>query len=136
MAGIRTINQQKIQRPLGVWVITIFESLLMALVVLTFYSIFKGEIPPTVPIDMTDWTLTAVIAGSGLYAACLLFLLKKMAFKVFCAQFIFQVMVAVYHFLTKGLAGMGSLRDTLIGWTILAIVCKYVWDLKEKGVLN
>jgi hypothetical protein len=136
MAQTGVVNKPKIQRPVGIWVITIFESLITVLVAMTLISIFKEKPAATVPIDMIDWALTVVNAGLGFCAAWLLFFLKKSAFKVFCASFIFLVMTTALHLLTKGLAGTGSLRSTLIGWTILAIVCKYVWDLKEKGVLS
>lgn len=84
-----------------------------------------------------DLGITVLIGLLNLSGAVALFVLNRVAFKLFVIAFSASVLVALWHAATKGwlqaLGGHGFL-GTMIGYGISAAVCFYAWKLTKRGV--
>jgi hypothetical protein len=136
----------KKKRPGWVWAISIFFFLSAGWTLLSLYLIDTGAIPLSAiqeayfnSLTGADYGLTIFIGLANLLGAVALFLLRKLAFYLFVTAFGANLILTVWHMVTKGwVAAIGGagLVGAVIGWVLLAAVCIYSWKLIQRGVLT
>ena len=86
-----------------------------------------------------------LITALSLFAATMLWLLRREAVNLFIAVFILTVCHTVFNVIAGGplatLLGQGTLMRVMAGfsfvvaWGILLAICVYAWKLRERGLL-
>lgn len=134
------------RRPTWVWVISVFYFLSAAYTLLSFYLINSGAI--AVPaatkayldgLTATDYAFTILIGLANLIGAISLFLLRKIAYPLFLASLVANVLMSVWHIVSKNMLSAfvsGGAIGMLIGWGMLLAVCLYAKKLTKSGVLR
>ncbi len=138
-------NQAK-KRPGWVWAISIFYFLSAAYTLLAFFLIYSGAIPLQPEqrayfsqLTLFDNGISALIGILNLAGAITLFLLRRIAFKLFATAFALGILTAVWHALEKGWVaaiGPAGLVGALLGWALVVTICVYTWRLARAGVLR
>ena len=134
------------RRSRWIWAIVIFYAISAGWMLLSFFLIYSGIIPIN-PEQRTyldslspfDLIITLLIALLNLSGAVVLFLLNRLAFKLFVTAFAASVLMALWHAATKGwlqALGDAGLIGTMIGYGISATVCIYSWKLTKRGILT
>jgi hypothetical protein len=132
-------------RPAWIWVIGIFYLLSAGLSLLTLTLVFSGasELTPGQAayfgsMNTVDWLLSASIAITGLAGATALFLLRRIAVRLFIAALGLNVVATLYQMartnVTQVLGGAGLL-GVLLAWSVLGAVILYARSLANKDVL-
>lgn len=134
------------KRPKWVWAISIFYFLSAAYTLLSFYLIHSGAVP--VPeatqkyltsLTALDYVFSVLIGLAILAGAVSLFFLRRIAYPLFLGSLITNILVSVWHALTKNLLAAfasGGAIGMVIGWGILLAVCLYTRRLSKSGVLR
>jgi hypothetical protein len=112
------------KRPGWVWAISIFFFFSAAYSLLSIYLVSSGKIPlqPAQKayfdsLTFIDYGLTILLGLTNLTGAVLLFLLRKQAFYLFAVAFAANVLMTVWHIVSKGfIAAVSSVG--LIGMLI------------------
>lgn len=135
-----------VKRPKWVWAISIFYFLSAAYVLLSFYLINSGAVP--VPeatrayldgLTAFDHAFSILIGVANLLGAISLFLLRKVAYPLFLASFVANVLVSTWHMISKNMLSAlvsGGGIGMLIGWGMQLAVIWYVRRLAKSGVLR
>jgi hypothetical protein len=139
-------NLRKKKRPGWVWAISILFFLAAGWTLLSFYLIDTGGVPLNAAQEAyfssltgVDYGLTILIGLANLSGAVALFLLRKLAFHLFAAAFVGNLLLTASQTLTKGwVAAIGGpgFVGAVIGWALLIAVCIYSWRLVQRGVLT
>ena len=139
-------TQDAKKRPVWVWIISIFFFLSSVWTLFAFYLVYSGTIPLQ-PAQLTyfksltlvDHSLTVLLLLSNLGGAVALLLLRSPALYFFVGAFILNVVMTIWHILTKGwiaaVGGAGFL-GMLIAYGLIVAVCIYTWNLKKSGLLT
>ena len=138
-------NQNVRKRPGWVWAISIFYFISAVFTLLSFYVIFSGRISidpaqkayfdSLTPID---YGITIILGLLNLTGVVTLFLLRRQAFYFFTGSFIVNILMTIWHLLSKGwIAAIGGpgLVGVIISWGLLIAVCLYSRSLIKAGVL-
>ena len=133
------------RRPVWVWVIGIFYVLSAGLSLLSLMVVYggAGQLTPGQTayfgsMTRVDWLLSASIGVTGLAGATALFLLRRVAVRLFMAALALNVGLTGYQLartnVTQVLGGPGLL-GVLLGWSALVAVILYARSLAIKDVL-
>jgi hypothetical protein len=133
-----------VKRPLLVWVILAFYLLDTAAGLALFGTKLLG--PPSGRLDAEghvytafDYFESAGFIGLKLYAAIMLFRLRRIAVKLFLAALLLNFVATGYDLVSKGLPPPGGpvvLFSLIIGFGILVLICLYAWWLERRRVLT
>ena len=144
-ADVRDTPMQR-GRPVWVWVISIFYLFGAFSSVLSYAMIYSGKLPMTeqqsqymANLTIVDHFLTAVILGTNIVAAVLLFRLRRLSAYLFPAGLALGLLVTAWHALARGWANAlngAGVVGAAIGWVVSIVVCFYVWRLTNKGILK
>ncbi len=154
----------KKNRPVLVWVISIFYLISFPLTILSFglFFIFRNIFPLTAGqeayfnnLTTFDYGYTVLLMGINLAGAISLFLLRKTALYLFAGGLTIGTLYTIWRISTKGwLQAMGvggpiegnliiqvasiigALIGACIGYAISIAVCVYVWKLKKDKILT
>lgn len=132
------------KRPLLVWVILAFYLLSAASLLVKSVTMLIG--PTSGQLDAQghaytafDYLESAGFAGLKLYAAIMLFRLRRIAVKLFLATLVLNVVATGYDLVSKGLPPPGgpvTLLSLMIGFGVFLLVCFYAWRLERRHVLT
>ena len=133
------------RRTRWIWAISIFYLVSAGWTLLSFVLIYSGTISVNPAqrayldsLSGFDFGITVLIGLFNLSGAVALFILNRVAFKLFVTAFVASVAVALWHATTKewleALGGPGFI-GTMIGYGISAAVCFYAWKLIKRGIL-
>lgn len=128
-----------------IWAISIFYLVSAGWTLLSFVLIYSGAISVNPAqrayldsLSPFDLGITVLIGLFNLSGAVALFVLNRLAFKLFATAFAASILVALWHATTRGwvqaLGGPGFI-GAMIGYGISAAVCFYAWKLTQRGVL-
>jgi hypothetical protein len=133
-----------VKRPLLVWVILAFYLLLATGMLIKFATMLSG--PASDHVDAHgraytafDYLESAGFAGLKLYAAFMLFQLRRIAVKLFFATLVLNVIATGYDLVSRGLpppGGPATLLSLMIGFGIFLLICLYAWRLERRHVLT
>lgn len=134
------------KRPKIVWVIFLWYILSPCFTIVSFVMINSGFIPVT-PAQSAyfnsltgfDYAMTVVVVLLTIAGAVAIFLLRKVSFHLFVTALVLSVLATLWNVISKGaLAALGSTGfvGVLIGFGILAAVCWYALELRNRGVLK
>lgn len=141
-------DNQARKRPGWVWAIFIFYSLSAAYMVLSYYLIYSGSLvlQPAQRayfnhLSYFDIWSSVVVVAIKFAGAVTLFLLRRIAFKIFVTGFVLEILTNIWFLLTLEkvrLAAIGSadLVGVFLGWVITIAICAYAWRLEKAGVLR
>ncbi len=94
--------------------------------------------PSSTASGTTPYTLTLGIAGLNIVGAVSLFMLRRIAFRLFTIALVANLLVTIAHAINRGfvaaLGGAGAI-GLVIGYGVLIAVCIYAGRLKARGVL-
>lgn len=134
------------ERPVWVWLISIYFFLSAIWSLLSLYLILSGTIPlepaqkayfdRQTPVDYALIILAGLLNLAG---AVTLFLLRKIARYLFLSALGLLAVSTLWHAAAKGwieASGVAGFVGVLIGYALLVIVCIYAWRLSKKGVLQ
>lgn len=134
------------KRPVWVLIISIFYLLSASWTLFSFYLILTGSITlqPAQKeyfenLTVLDYSFTILTGLANLIGAVTLFLLRRHAFYFFTGTLILNVLMTVWHAVSKGwiqAIGGPGLVGALIGMGILVAICIYSWRLTKAGVLR
>ena len=146
---VTTAEQEtKFKRPGWVWVISFYYVLSVLWSSIALYALSSGGIHVTpegkqyfASLNMFDYALSVFQSLLSLSAAVMLFLLRKVAYPLFCTAFVVALASILWNvFARNWLAAMKSMRGgllgALIGMAILFAVCFYTRRLSETGKLR
>lgn len=132
------------KRPLLVWVILTFY--LFSAAAWFVQSGTKLIGPPSGRLDAQGSAYTAFdyfesvgFIGLKLYAAIMLFRLRRIAVKLFLATLLLNLLATGHDLVSKGLPPPGGpviLLSLIIGLGILVLICLYAWRLERQRVLT
>jgi hypothetical protein len=133
-----------IKRPLLVWVVlTIYLFSAAAWFVQSGTRLIG---PPSGRLDAQghaytafDYFESAGFVGLKLYAAIMLFRLRRIAVKLFLATLLLNFVATGHDLVSKGLPPPGGaviLFSLIIGFGMLVLVCLYAWRLERRHVLT
>jgi hypothetical protein len=134
------------KRTKWIWAISIFYFFSAAYTLLSFYLIHSGAI--AVPnatqrylesLTALDYAFSILVGLANLTGAISLFLLRKVAYPLFLGSFIANILMTIWHALTKNLLAAfvsGSAIGMIIGWVMIVAVCVYTKKLSKAGVLH
>jgi hypothetical protein len=133
------------KRTRWIWAISIFYLISAGWTLLSFVLIYSGTISVHPAqrayldsLSAFDLGITVLIGLFNLSGAVALFVLNRVAFKLFVTAFAASVLVALWHAATKGwlqaLGGPGFI-GTMIGYGISVAVCFYAWKPTKRGIL-
>ena len=91
------------------------------------------------PYTVFDYVESLAFVGLKVATAVMLFRLSRMAFTLFLAILVLNVVATGYDLLTKGLPPPGGpvmVASIAIGFGILIAICLYAWRLQMKAVLK
>ena len=140
------INEVQHKRPKWVWAISIFYFFSAAYTLLSFYLINSGAV--AVPeatkayldsLTAMDYAFTILIGLANLIGAISLFLLRKIAYPLFLASLVANVIMSVWHIMSKNMLSAsvsGGAIGMFIGWGMLLAVCLYAKKLTKTGLLR
>jgi len=128
-----------------IWAISIFYLFSVDWTLLSFVLIYTGTISVNPAqrayldnLSTFDLGITVLIGLLNLSGVVALFVLNRVAVKLFVVALVASVLVALWHAAAKGwlqaLGGPGFM-GTMIGFGIAAAVCIYAWKLTKKGIL-
>ena len=134
------------KRPAWVWIISIFFFLSAVWSLLALYLVYSGILPVSPEqtayfksLTPIDYSLTVLLLLTNLGGAVALFLLRSSALYFFVGAFILNVVMTIWHTLTKGwiaaIGGAGFL-GMLIAYGLIVAVCIYTLNLKKSGLLT
>ncbi len=136
------------KRPVWVWVISVFYILSAAWTCIAWYMVISKGMYVT-PEGKTylesltafDYAISIIQALLSLSAAVMLFLLRKVAYRLFCTALVVALIATAWHTLARGwLTAMQSIRGGLfgavMGVALLFAVCFYTGRLRERGKLR
>ena len=134
------------KRPVRVWVITIFYLLTAGYTLLSYFLIFSGIIAVNeaqqtyfASLGVFDWITTLLIGVLGLSAAISLFMLRKIAVKLFGIALSLNIaLTLIQTFRTnwaEALEGPG-LIGVIIGLIILVVILFYAKKLDKQQILS
>jgi len=134
------------KRSAWVWLIAIFFSFSSVWTFISLLIVNTGliAVPPEQKayiksLTAVDYSITILISLANLAGAISLLMLRKMAFPFFLAGFAANLLLTLWHILTKGwgqtMGGPGS-GGTIIGWLMLIAVSCYVWKLVKNKTLT
>ena len=134
------------KRPVWVWVISTFFFFSAANTFLSFCLIYSGKIPLQPEqkayfdsLTVMDMGLAALLGLTNLTAAVFLLFLRKQAFYLFAATLGFNLLITLWHIVSKDfIAAMpaGGLIGMAIALGIQIAVCIYTGKLVKAGVLR
>jgi hypothetical protein len=143
-SSIEVTPPSTIKRPLLVWVILAFYLLSATTLLVKSATMLIG--PTSGQLDAQghaytpfDYLESAGFVGLKLYAAIMLFRLRRIAVKLFLATFVLNVIATGYDLVSKGLpppGGPATLFSLIIGFGIFLLVCLYAWRLERRHVLT
>ena len=131
-------EQPKTKRPVGVWIITIFQAILLGSTLLIMIFPRQVELDSFHNILLFFSLVSAII---GLIATVQLFCLKANAFWLY----ILSNVVALIQFLILGFLGKltnylkisgFSFNNLIITYSILAVILIYICHLKNEKILT
>jgi hypothetical protein len=133
------------KRTAWIWAISIFYLFSVGWTLLSFVLIYTGTISVNPAqrayldsLSTFDLGVSVLIGLLNLSGVVALFVLNRVAVKLFVIALAASVLVALWHAATKGwlqaLGGPGFM-GTIIGFGISAAVCIYAWKLTKKGIL-
>lgn len=135
------------ERPIGVWLISVFGILLVGWIVLVQILAFTGVVkaPPGFEMTLSEWlskvpTVFFILIGLLIViAAITLFLLRQSAYGLFLSALGIDVFVTTLSMTWRTPAeefwGPGSVLK-LIWHAYLIVTCIYAWRLRKKGILH
>ena len=133
-----------VKRPLLVWVILAFYLLSATTLLVKSATMLIG--PTSGQLDAQghaytafDYLESAGFVGLKLYAAIMLFRLRRIAVKLFLAALLLNFVATGYDLVSKGLPPPGGpvvLFSLIIGFGILVLICLYAWWLERRHVLT
>jgi hypothetical protein len=129
------------KRPAWVWVITAYYGLWLAVSFWAFYMALKSSALQKTPFGIRDWVFYGSILLEltlALAAIITLFMLRKQALLFFAALLAMYVIPLAYLAATEGLDAalrIGGNRE-VFHYGTMAVVCLYVWKLKNAGTLR
>ena len=133
-----------VKRPLLVWVILAFYLFSAAAWFVQSGTRLIG--PPSGHLDAQGYTYTAFdyfesagFVGLKLYAAIMLFRLRRIAVKLFLAALLLNFVASGNDLILKGLPPPGGpvvLFSLIIGLGMLVLICLYAWRLERRHVLT
>ena len=141
-------------RPGWVWGIFIFYVVTTAWGLLARLLIYLGvyPVPEQQQAILCNQSTASALFGLALMAlnlaaAVWLWLLRKRAFDLFVAAFALSVASVIWQLIGGGgplatILSQGTLMvvittfSLVVGWTISLAICLYVWNLRQKGVLE
>lgn len=134
----------RVKRPLLVWAILAFYLFSAAAWFVQSGMMLIG--PPSGRLDAQghaytafDYFESAGFVGLKLYAAIMLFRLRRIAAKLFLAALVLNVIATGYDLALKGLPPPGGpviLFSLIIGFGIFVLICLYAWWLERRHVLT
>ena len=132
------------ERPLLVWAILAFY--LFSAAAWFVQSGTKLIGPPSGRLDAQGYVYTAFdyfesagFVGLKLYAAIMLFRLRRIAVKLFLATLLLNFLATGHDLVSKGLPPPGGpiiLFSLIIGLGMLVLICLYAWRLERRHVLT
>jgi len=138
MVDIQTTeDENKLKRPAGVWIISIFYFISAILVLISISMINK--VPGDVMARFSGLHIAVSMASGVLnfIAAYYLFLLKARAFWLFLASMllglVFVVFTAIFGDLSSAGVSAGSQAFQMIIWVVMM---SYIWRLKKIKTLT
>lgn len=139
-------EETKPKRPKLVWVISIFYLLSAIFVIILLFYMINGKItvteelrPKIERLSTRHHVSMTVFAFIDILGAIFLFLLRRVAFKLFVAGLSLGIIMWIIdlgsHTWGKTI-GWSDLIYVFIGWTVSGLICFYVWKLQKRGVLT
>ena len=146
MALRNAVELKSRRRPAGVWVVSVYYFFSAGYTLVKFTLARSGlvELDPLqksyfASLSPGDYLLVVVSACLMLSGAIFLFLMRRIAFPLFCAALALSASITVWNILTRHLtskAAIGSLIGAGVAWTIMLLVCIYTARLRAQGVLK
>jgi len=137
---------EKKNRPIWVWVISIFYFLSAGYTLLSFFLIYAEVIhlEPAMKtyfdnLSIFDHALAIILGAANLIGAITLLLLRKQAFYIFSGIFCVNILVSIWHSISKGwiaLLGGSGFVGAIIGWGLILAVIAYSRRLINRGILT
>ena len=137
-------SRTTIKRPLLVWVVLGIYLFSAAAWFVQSGSTLIG--PPSGRLDAQghaysafDYFESAGFVGLKLYAAIMLFRLRRIAVKLFLATLLLNFVATGHDLVSKGLPPPGGpviLLSLIIGFGMLVLICLYAWRLERRHVLT
>ena len=134
------------KRPFFVWLIAIFYLLSTPFTLLSLSLVLSGTLPLTPEqeayfssLSTLDYLFSFAIGLTGFTGAVALFFLRRVALYLFCGSFALNVLMSIWHLMTRDFLSAlpgGGLLGFILGLGILAAVCLYTWKLTRAGVLR
>ena len=138
-------TQVSARRPKLVWVVLLWFLLSAGYTILSFVLIYFGLISVTPEqaaylrgLSLFDYTLSLGISCLNIGGAVSLFMLRRIAFRLFTIALVASLLVTIAHAITRGFVaalGGAGVVGLVIGYGVLIAVCIYAGRLKAEGVL-
>ena len=137
-------GQMPNRRPIGVWVVFVYEMLsagfsLLFLALITSGSIKLPAAQGVPPPQLFDLFFALVIGVIGISAAVCLLLLRRIAVLLFSVALTLSICLTVFQMIRTNwieAIGIGVLVGMLIGYLIPIAVIVYAHRLAKRGVLS
>jgi hypothetical protein len=136
----------KPERPKMVWVISAWYFVSVSVMMLShllilggFFSVREEQRSYFESMTALDHLITFLCGSLTLAAAVSLFLLRRLAVKLFAISLALSIAFSLFLTLRRelfGAVGGSGLFGATIGWLIMGAVCLYAWRLEKKGTLT
>jgi hypothetical protein len=132
-------------RPIGVWLISLFVMGSGSMTLLAMYVIYFGDlaVPPATQaylesLSFLEVSLSFCLGALNIGAAVSLFLLRKTAVTLFASALALNAVQTIWNLLFRDyLAAIGgNLFSVLLGLAIAMAITAYAWNLRTKAVLH
>lgn len=140
-----TQNESR-KRPVMVWVISFFVIISVLFGLLLMYLVYSGAfpLPPEQEGYLTrmtalDYAFSGALAAVQLYAAIAFLRLRKIAYYLFSATLVINILFSLWQINQEGFfpgVGQSGIIGMFFGWGISLAICIYAWRLMKRGVLT
>jgi magnesium-transporting ATPase (P-type) len=131
------------ERPLWVWIITIFYAISILFAAFSLYLVLSGKMPGS-PIQHAyfagltplDNIVTALIGVCNVGGAISLFLLRKMALPFFITAFGLNVALTIWQISYRNLLAVSGVVPLGLGLLVSLAIILYAANLSKRRILS
>jgi hypothetical protein len=137
-------------RPIGVWLVTIYAALNALIGAVGVYILVSGKFAPVAGqqasffanLNVLDYALSVLLHISMGLGGIFIFMLRKFALPLFIAGACFNLAQTIWHIFThRFMAGVGGQStmawiELVVAWAIILGVIAYTSRLSKKGIIS